>query len=68
MEEFCCYISKFNNIWFAQNIEVVDYISALKSLRFSNNCEIAYNPTSTDVWIGVDGNAVKISAGERRKL
>ncbi len=68
MEEFCRYITKFENIWFAQNIEVTDYITALRKLRFSENCDIVYNPTALDLWISVNGVTKKLSAGQRTSI
>ncbi len=65
MEQFCKYISKFDNIWFAQNREVVDYVTALRRLRFAENCDIVYNPAAIDLWITVNGKIQKIAAGQR---
>lgn len=64
MEAFCQYISGFENIWFAQNIQIVDYIHALKMLRFSASCDIVYNPSAIDVWIGVNNQPIKVPAGK----
>lgn len=68
MEDFCKYISGIDTIWFATNIEVVDYIYALKQLRFSFNGDIVYNPTAFDVWIGVNDVPVKVGGGKRITL
>ncbi len=50
------------NIWFATNIELIDYAKAQKALRISIDEKFAYNPTDTDVWCTVNGNVVKIPA------
>ncbi|MDY3928064.1 MAG: polysaccharide deacetylase family protein [Clostridia bacterium] len=68
MENFCKKASCQKNIWFATNIEIVDYVNALKHLRFSYDCDIVYNPSAIDVWIGVNGEPVIIKANERRIL
>lgn len=68
MENFCKKVSRQQNIWFATNIEVVDYVHALKSLRFSYDCNIVYNPSAIDVYIGVNGEPVMIKAKERLVL
>lgn len=68
LENFCKYISSFQNIWFATNIEVVNYIDALKRLRFTYDCTAVYNPSAQDVWIGVNDKPIKINSGERRIL
>lgn len=64
MEEFCGYISGCNTIWFAQNIQVVDYVIAVRGLRVSTECDVAYNPSAVDVWIGVNNQPVHIPAGK----
>ena len=68
MEDFCKYISGADNIWFATNIEVVDYIYSLKQLRFTLSGDVVYNPSAVDVWIGVNDIPVKVGGGERIKL
>jgi hypothetical protein len=42
----------------------VDYINALRNLKFSVDRKMVYNPSAIAVWIGVDGEAVKVEAGE----
>lgn len=69
MEEFCKRAQdNQDKIWFATNIQIHDYIVALKALKFSADRKTVYNPTSTDVWISVDDAPVKIGAGKTTKL
>ncbi len=69
MDEFCKRASESeSDFWFATNIEIVDYVNALRALRFSADKTIVYNPTAIDVWIGVDYQPVKIPAGQTVKL
>ena len=49
--------------WYATNIEIYDYLTALWQLRFSADRTIVYNPTATDLWIEADKVGVKIPAG-----
>ncbi|SNX53390.1 polysaccharide deacetylase family protein [Thermoanaerobacterium sp. RBIITD] len=64
IEEFCKMASSDESVWFATNIEIVDYINALKNLKFSVDRKIITNPSSIPVWIDVDGESVKINSGE----
>ncbi len=64
MEELCRTVSGDDNIWYATNIEIYDYLTAVRSLRFSANCDIVYNPTCIDVWIKADHKPVCIPAGK----
>ncbi len=59
IEEFCKTIGNKDEIWYATNIEIIDYINALKNLKFSSNQHIIFNPSALDLWIGVDGNPTK---------
>ena len=68
IENFCEYISKCEDVWFATNIEIYNYVQALKSLQISADCSIIYNPSATDVWIAVDREPVEIKAGTTVKL
>lgn len=63
IEDFCKKISNDETIWYATNAEIMDYLKALKNLKFSVNKKIVYNPSALTVWIGVDGNPVKVEGG-----
>lgn len=60
-----------DEVWYATNIEIYDYVTAFRSLIFSMDCKRAHNPTSTDVWM-VDmshqDKEIKIPAGKTVEL
>lgn len=64
IEEFCSMMGNKEDIWYATNIEIVDYIKALRNLKVSAACDIIYNPSALSLWISVDGNAFEIKSGE----
>ena len=64
IEEFCKFVSGNESVWYATNIEIMDYIKAVRGLRFGVDCKVVSNPSATPVWIGVDCEPVKIGAGE----
>ena len=64
IEEFCKTIGNKDEIWYATNIQILDYINALKNLRFSSDQHIIFNPSALDVWIGVERNPTKIDSGK----
>ena len=68
IENFCEKVSGKDFVWYATNIEIVDYVNALRAVRLSQSLDMAYNPTATDVWFWVNGNVVKIPAGQTVKL
>jgi hypothetical protein len=63
IEHFCDLMGNRQDIWYATNIEIVDYIRALKELRFTVSQTSVYNPSAIDVWISVHGEPSKVSAG-----
>lgn len=68
MEKFCEYIGGRDDIWYATNIEIYDYMQAAKQLRFNLAKTAAYNPTCTDIWFCAEGKPYKVPAGEKIKL
>ena len=63
IERFCAEAGGDPDVWYATNIEIYDYIMALRALKFTADRTIVYNPTATDVWISVDKAPVRIAAG-----
>lgn len=68
MEEFCAQMGGRNDIWYATNIEICDYVKAVRALRFTVKEDVVYNPSALDVWISVNEEPVRIPAGETVKL
>ncbi|MCL2415581.1 MAG: polysaccharide deacetylase family protein [Defluviitaleaceae bacterium] len=68
IEEFCKMMSGKNDIWYATNIEIVDYIKAVRGLKFTADQKTVLNQSMTDVWISVDGVDIKIAACGLTKL
>lgn len=70
IENFCEKIGHKSDIWYATNIEIFDYITAYKSLVFSVNGDMVYNPTSTEVFFTDSRNHQNYSVkpGETKTL
>ena len=64
IEEFCEYIGNKEDIWYATNIEIFEYIEAYKQLKTSADGTIVYNPTNTTLYFSVNGNDYKVAPGE----
>lgn len=64
MEEICEKFANNDEIWYATNIEIYDYVKAYKSLMFSANGLKIYNPTLYDIYFDVDGVVYCIKPGE----
>ena len=63
IEEGCKAMSHNPDVWYATNIEIVDYVNALKALRFSADASFVQNSSAIPVWIRVEGQVTKIPAG-----
>lgn len=68
IEEFCELMGGYEDLWYATNIEIYDYINAYNSVRFNLKQTIAENPTSTDVWICKNGEIIKLQAGKTTEI
>ncbi|MBE5818521.1 MAG: hypothetical protein E7312_05630 [Clostridiales bacterium] len=64
VEEFCEIIAFKDDIWYATNIEIYDYVNAYRSLVFTADARKAYNPTQIDVLIGTDYGKFTVPAGK----
>lgn len=64
IEEFLKLISYNEDIWYASNVQILDYVAAQRMLRFSAEESSVYNPSCLDVWISLDEEAVCIEAGK----
>ncbi len=63
MEEFCRMVSGRDDIWYATNIQIVDYMDAAKRLQFTLDADKVYNPNFCSVWIEVDKKIVEVPGG-----
>lgn len=68
MEAFCSYTGNREDIWYATNLEIVDYVKAYSGLRFSAAMDFVVNPWSFPIWLCVDGEIVEIKAGCQTNL
>jgi len=68
IEGFSKLISNRSDIWYATNIEIIDYMKALKNLKVSAENTIVYNPSSSSLWISINDDAIEIKGGEAIKV
>ncbi len=68
IEEFCKKVSGNESVWYATNIEIVDYVNATRALRFGEDMDMVMNPTATTVWISVNDEKVEVPAGATVRL
>lgn len=68
IEKFCQRIGCRDDISYATNIQLCDYIKAMRGLRFSIKQDVVLNPSAIDVWVSVDNVPIKIPGGETIRL
>jgi hypothetical protein len=68
IEEFCEMAGGKDDIWYASNIEIVDYMDAADRLQFSATGKFVYNPSAVSIWLSVDGCAVECRGGVQTQL
>ena len=64
IEAFCAKMGGHEDIWYATNIEICDYVKAVRGLKFTARQEAVYNPSALDLWIRVNGEAQEVKGGE----
>lgn len=63
IENFCEKAQNLDNVWYATNIEIYDYVNAVRSIVLSADDSMAFNPTNITVFAEVDGEVVKFEPG-----
>lgn len=64
LRALCDKIANKDDTWYATNIEIYDYVNAYRSLIFSADGTICYNPTLYKIWFVVDGKHFSIEPNE----
>lgn len=65
IEDFCKLVSGKEDIWYATNIQIVDYMEAANRLQFAADLSFVYNPSVQTVWLSVGKEIVAVAGGEQ---
>lgn len=69
MEDILKKLSGLDEVWYATNMEVYQYMTAQKALLITADEKCIYNPTAITVWIEKDKKEIiRIPAGETMYL
>lgn len=68
LDTICEKLGGKDDIWYATNMEIYNYVNAYYSLVYSANGDIIYNPTIIDIWVDIDGKVYEIKSGETVKV
>lgn len=66
IEEFAEYIGGREDIWYATNIEIHDYIVAFNHLQFSTDVSKVYNPTAITLYFEYGGIVYSVVPGQMK--
>lgn len=58
IEDFCRKAGRRDDTWYVTNIEIVEYMAAVRRLQVGVNSEFAYNPSAISVWIAVNDDTI----------
>lgn len=68
IEEFARLVGGKEDVWYATNIEIYDYVKAYERLQVSADQSIVHNPTATDVWFSHKKTIYCVKAGQTLSL
>ena len=68
MEKFLEKVSNKDDVWYATNSEIYDYVCAFRNLSFSAEQSMVYNPSCHAVYFATNGKDYVVGPGETIKL
>lgn len=68
IEEFAEYVGNRDDVWYATNMEICQYVKAFDSLKFSADSELVSNPSGLDMYLNFRGEENVVPAGQTVKL
>ncbi|WP_058302494.1 polysaccharide deacetylase family protein [Gorillibacterium timonense] len=68
IERFCSLMGGRSDIWYATNMEIIDYFQALDRLQLSVDGSILHNPSASPLWVSANNQPVEIGPGQTVRL
>lgn len=68
IEEICKRLGGNEEIWYATNIEICDYVQGYKNLRYSADGRMVYNPNLFPIWFDVDSKLYCVKPDETVRI
>lgn len=68
MEEFAEFIGGREEIWYATNMEIYEYVQAYNGLVTSYDKTMVYNPGNQEVWFSYRGKNYSVAPGQTVKI
>ena len=55
LDTICDKLARREDVWYATNMEIYEYVNAYRSLIYSADAKIIHNPTNVKIWFDLDG-------------
>lgn len=68
IESFCEKVGGHDDVWYATNMEIYDYVEAYRALHFSVEGKFVHNPSAIPVWFEYAGVTCKVEPGETKRF
>lgn len=68
IEEFAAYAGGHEDIWYATNLQIYDYVQAYQRLEFSCDTRLVYNPSAIEIFLEKDGELNSVKPGETTQM
>lgn len=68
ISDFFKKVSGQEDVWYATNIQVYDYIQAYRQLIWNATCTQVHNPTTTDLWMQAGKELICVKSGQTLTL
>lgn len=66
IEQFCELAGGKEDIWYATNIEIVDYLDVVNMAQYAADGSFVYNPCAQSLWIRVDDeDIIEVKGGQQ---
>jgi len=68
LDKICERLGGRDDIWYATNMEIYEYVKAYDSIIYSADETKMYNPSLFDIWMDIDGEVICIKSGETKTV
>lgn len=68
IENFAKTVGRRDDIWYATNVEIYDYVQAYNRLEFDVEYSRVYNPTDKDVWLNINDKEILAEKGKTTEI
>ncbi len=68
IEELFSYIGNRDDVWYATNGEIFNYVKAYESLIKNAKGDVIYNPTLIDVYLNIENKNILVKSGDTVRI